>query len=56
MTPTQAQIDAGVAKAKQLIAGAPIPAFIANQITDEEIAQAVSEIVTAAFAVPGDAA
>ena len=54
MTPTQPQLDAGVAKAKELIAAAPIPQFIANQITDEEVVQAVTEIVTAALAA-GDA-
>jgi hypothetical protein len=56
MKPNQAQIDAGVAEAKLMISQADIPAFIADQITDDRVTAAVTQVLDAAFAVPGDAA
>lgn len=49
MTPTPEQIAAGVAEAKKLIAEYA-PPFLARQISDEQITQGVTEIVTAALA------
>jgi hypothetical protein len=50
--PTPAQIAAGVAKAKEMLAKAPLPSFIAHQITDDQIAEGITEIATAILSVP----
>jgi hypothetical protein len=54
MTPTKAEIDAGVVEAKKLVAQY-VPAFLQGQINDDEIAQGVTAILTAALEA-GDAA
>lgn len=48
MTPTQAQIAAGIAKAKELMTEYA-PAFVARMVTDEQLTEGVTQIVTAAL-------
>ena len=52
MTPTPEQIAAGVAVAKDLIASAPVPDFLKGQVTDDDITNAVTKVVTAALNAP----
>ena len=52
MIPTVQQIAAGVAAAKEMIADAPIPDFLKNQVTDADITNAVTRVVTAALNAP----
>lgn len=54
MKPTQAQIDAGVAEAKKLMAEYA-PRFVQNMVSDEQLTEGITAIVTAALAA-GDAA
>jgi hypothetical protein len=49
MTPTPEQIAAGVAKAKEMLAAAPVPDFLKDQVTDDQITGAVTDVVTAAL-------
>ena len=52
MTPTAQQIAAGIAAAKEMIADAPIPDFLKSQVTEEDITNAVTRVVTAALNAP----
>jgi hypothetical protein len=56
MTPTPEQIAAGVAAAKEMIADAPIPDFLKSQVTDDDITNAVTRVVTAALNAPATGA
>jgi hypothetical protein len=56
MYPTPSQIAAGVAAAKEMIADAPIPDFLKSQVTDEDITNAVTRVVTAALNAPATGA
>lgn len=49
MQPSTEQIAAGVAKAKEMLE-AHAPSFVRNMITDEQITEGVTEILTAALA------
>ena len=48
MTPTKDQIDLAVAETKKLITQYA-PSFIANMVTDDQIVQGVTDILTAAL-------
>jgi hypothetical protein len=52
MIPTVQQIAAGVAAAKEMIVDAPIPQFLKNQISDDDITNAVTRVITAALNAP----
>lgn len=49
MKPTDAQIAAGVAEAKKLM-DQYAPSFVRNMVTDDQLTQGVTAIVTAALA------
>ena len=50
MTPTPAQIAAGVAEAKAMVAEYNLPPFIADQITDDKITEGVTRVLIASLA------